>query len=246
MKHRVLLVGVLFCLAHVSLGETWTLVDKQNREIVVDQLFYDGVNLSVRREGDYRKVKIRPDMLSKRCWAELNKRMAKDAKISLEVVRRTKTSTDSDRSSTTGYYTYSSEEKEVKKVNYFEMNLCSSSHFVSDLTIEYFIISDEEVDCGVLSESVSFAESLEAQVSKAISHREYSYKSSYGYKYERKYGDSKAGIVVFVYNTEGEVVAQFATSNKLLDEFRTMQRGLRSRMKSAGGTEQMTIDKDLL
>jgi hypothetical protein len=228
--------------------------------MVVDQLFYDGVNLSVRRVGSYNKMKISPDVLSKKCWAELSKRMAEEAKISLEVVRRTKTSTDTDRSSTTGYYTYSSEEKEVKKMNYFEMSMRSSSHFVSDLRIEYFIISEEEVDCGVLSEKVSFAEPLEAQVSKAISSREYSYKSSYGYQYERKYGDRKAGIVVFVYNATDEVVAQFATSNKLLDEFRGLERALRSKMKSSSGkkkkksdggaapsvSEQITIDKDLL
>lgn len=215
------------------LAETWTLEDKQGREIVVDQLFYDGVNLSVRREGAYNKMKIPPEMLSKKCWEDLSQSMSEDANISLEVVRRTKTSTDTDRNTTQGYYTYSSEEKEVKKMNHFEMSMRSSSHFESQLKVEYFIISDREVDCGVLSKTVSFAEPLELAVSKAVSHTEYNYKSSYGYKYESKTGDSKAGVVVFVYNTNGDEVAQYASSNKLLDEFRSYERSLRAKMKPA-------------
>lgn len=227
-------MGICLCLTQVLVGETWTLTDTKGREIVVDQLFYDGVNLSVRRVGAYNKMKIKPDMLSKKCWAELNESMAKTAAISLEVVRRTKTSTDTDRRTDSGYYTYSSEEKEVKKTNHFEMSLGSSSHFVSDLTIEYFIISQEEVDCGRIKDKVSFSEPLETSVSKAISHKEYNYKSSYGYNYSHKYGDSKAGAVVFVYDTDGKKVAEYATSNKLMDEFQGMERALRSEMNGSG------------
>ena len=260
MKFRILLLGALLCLGQMLSAETWTLTDTQGRDIVVDQLFYDGVNLSVRRVGAYNKMKIPPEMLSKKCWGELSESMAKDAKISLEVVRRTKTSTDTDRSTSTGYYTYSSEEKNVKKMNYFEMSLGSSSHFVSELRIEYFIISEDEVDCGTLSKQVSFAEPVETQVSKSVSHTERNYKSSYGYSSSYKYGDSKAGAVVFVYNATGDVVAQYATSNKLLDEYRGMENALRSRLKGSGKKnkkkkgergepaedKQLTIDKDLL
>jgi hypothetical protein len=85
---------------------------------------------------------------------------------------------------------------------------------------------------------------LEITVSKAISHTEYNYKSSYGYNYSHKSGDSKAGAVIFVYNSADKVVAQYATSNKLLDEFKGMERALRSKMKS--GKKQITIDKDNL
>lgn len=251
----MILMSLCLCLSQVLFGETWTLTDTKGRDLVVDQLFYDGVNLSVRRVGAYQKMKISPDTLSKKCWAELNESMAKTALISLEVVRRTKTSTDSDRDNNYGYS--SSVEKQVKKTNYFEMSLCSSSYFVSDLTIEYFIISEEEVDCGRLLEQVSFAEPVETSVSKKISHTEYEYKSSYGYNYNRKDGDSKAGAVVFVLDPDGKEMAQYATSKKMLDEFRGMERGLRSRMDSSskkkkkGGSgqpavEQMTIDKDLL
>ncbi len=148
MKHLILFFGALLCFVQMVRAETWTLVDKQDRPIVVDQLFYDGVNLSVRRVGAYNKMKISPDLLSEKCWAELNESMANTAVIELEVVRRTKTSTDTDRSNNYGYST--SEEKEVKKMNHFEMSLGSSSHFVSDLRVEYFIISEEEVDCGRL------------------------------------------------------------------------------------------------
>jgi len=240
------------CLVQALCAETWTLTDKQGRKMEVDQLFYDGKDLSVRRVGAYNKLKISPDLLSEKCWEELNRTMAKEAKLSLEVVRRTKTSTDSERSSTTGYYTYSSEKKQVRKMNQFEISMRSSSHFVNDVKIEYFIISDEEVDCGVLSESASFAEPVEASVFKAISHTEHSSKSSYGYKYKYKSGDSKAGVVVFVRNADDEVVAEFATSNKQLSEFRGLEPALRSKWKSKLGAvasvsgKQVTIDKDLL
>jgi hypothetical protein len=252
MRHLILFFGVLLCFTQIVRAETWTLVDKQDREIVVDQLFYDGVNLSVHRVGAYNKIKIPPDMLSKQCWTELNQSMAKEATISLEVVRRTKTSTDSDRNNTSGYYSYSSEEKSVRKLTFFDMSLKSSSHFVSEVAIEYFIISEDEVDCGRLSEQVSFAEPLDTSVSKAISHTERNYKSSYGYSYSYKDGDSKASAVVLVYDAAGDKVAEYATSNKLLDEFRGMERGLRSRMnsgkgnKKSGEQKQITIDRDLL
>ena len=236
------MLGISLCFGQLLLAETWTLTDATGRELVVDQLFYDGVNLSVRRVGAYNKMKISPDTLSKECWAELNESMAKAAVIELEVVRRTKTSTDSDRNNYYGYY--SREEKKVQKMNHFEMSLRSSSHFETDLTIEYFIISEEEVDCGRLSEGVSFSEPLETSVSKAISHTEYEYKSSYGYQYNSKSGDSKAGAVIFVLDADGKEMAQYATSNQLLDEFRGMERALRSKMKSA--KEQITIDRDLL
>tara|TARA_B110001469_G_C9610433_1_gene303654 strand:+ start:132 stop:902 length:771 start_codon:yes stop_codon:yes gene_type:complete len=256
MKCLILLIGAV-CFGQLLFGETWTLVDTKGRELVVDQLFYDGVDLSVRRVGAYNKMKVSPDALSKECWVELNEAMAKAAVIDLEVVRRTKTSTDSDRTANSGYYTYSREEKEVQKLTRFEMNLRSSSHFISNLTIEYFIISEEEVDCGRILKSVSFAAPLETSVSKAISHTEYNYKSSYGYNHTYKNGDSKAGAVIFVFDADGKEIAQYATSTKLLDEFRGMQRGLRSRMDSSekkkkkGGSgqsavEQMTVDKDLL
>ena len=245
MTFRILLLGILLGSGQVFAAETWTLTDRQGREIVVDELFYDGVELSVRRVGDYHKIKIAPELLSKKCWAELNKSMAKDAMITLEVVRRTKTSTDTERNTSTGYYTYTDEEKEVMKVNYFEMSLGSSSHFVSDLQIDYFIISDDEVDCGSLSEQVSFAEPVETQVSKAISHTERSFKSSYGYKYESKSGDSKAGVVVLVRNAADDLVAEYASSNKLLDEFRGMERALRAQWEAdeSSGGGQVTLLK---
>ena len=256
MKCLILLIGAV-CFGQLLFGETWTLVDTKGRELVVDQLFYDGVDLSVRRVGAYNKMKISPDTLSKECWAELNESMAKTAAISLEVIRRTKTSTDTDRDSTSGYYTYSSEKKKIQKMSYFEMSLRSSSYFETSLMIEYFIISEDEVDCGRISKKISFSEPVETSVSKAISHTEYEYKSSYGYKYSRKSGDSKAGVVVFVLDADGKEMARYATSNKLLDEFQSLERGLRSRMngsnesKGNGGSgqsavEQMTIDKDLL
>ncbi len=251
-------MSLCLCLGQVLLGETWTLEDTKGRELVVDQLFYDGVNLSVRRVGAYNKMKISPDTLSKKCWAELNESMAKAAVIELEVARRTKTSTDSDRTTDSGYYTYSREEKEVRKMTHFEMSLRSSSHFMTALTIEYFIISEEEVDCGRIAKGVSFAAPLETSVSKAISHTEYNYKSSYGYNHSYKDGDSKAGAVIFVLDADGKEMAQYATSNRLLDEFRGMERSLRSRMNNSnrknqkggagqsGGKKQMTIDRDLL
>ncbi|CAA6677515.1 MULTISPECIES: hypothetical protein [unclassified Lentimonas] len=261
MMLRILLLGALLGYGQMFAAETWTLTDKQGRDIVVDKLFYDGVELSVRRVGAYNKIKIAPELLSKKCWAEISKEMAKDARITLEVVRRTKTSTDTDRNTSTGYYTYTDEEKEVKKANYFEMNLGSSSHFVSDLRVEYFIISEGEVDCGRLFEQVSFAEPVETQVSKVVSHTERSFKSSYGYSSSYKSGDSKAGIVVLVYNTAGDVVAEYATSNKLMEEYRGMANSLRNRMKAKPSKKknknksspgepvahkQVTFDKDLL
>ena len=261
MKLRILLCGVLLSCGQLSAAKTWTLIDKQGRDIVVDQLFYDGVSLSVRRVGEYNKMKITPDLLSPKCWAEISKEMATDARITLEVVRRTKTSTDTDRATSSGYYsTYTNEEKQVKKTNYFEMSLGSSSYFESDLRIEYFIISEKEVDCGRIIERVSFAEPTEVQVSKSVSHTERNYKSSYGYSSSYKYGDSKAGIVVLVYNVAGEMVAEYATSNKLMDEYRGMANSLRTKMKpprkkkdgkkSRPGEPvvhtQMTFDKDVL
>jgi hypothetical protein len=59
-----------------------------------------------------------------------------------------------------------------------------------------------------------FAEPVETSVSKKISHTEYEYKSSYGYNYNRKDGDSKAGAVVFVLDPDGKEMAQYATSKK--------------------------------
>ncbi|MFQ3224905.1 MAG: hypothetical protein ACI8Z5_001157 [Lentimonas sp.] len=97
MVRAGIVLGALLCLGQMLPAEMWTLTDKQGRDMEVDQLFYDGVNLSVRRVGAYNKIKIAPDLLSKQCWAELSEDMAKDAKITLEVVRRTKTSTDADR-----------------------------------------------------------------------------------------------------------------------------------------------------
>ena len=258
MRWLILLIGTLYCFGQCLYGETWSLVDTKGREIVVDQLFYDGVHLSVRRVGAYQKLKIRPDTLSKECWAELNESMAKTAAISLEVIRRTKTSTDTDRDSTSGYYTYSSEKKKIQKMSYFEMSLRSSSYFETSLMIEYFIISEDEVDCGRISKKISFSEPVETSVSKAISHTEYEYKSSYGYKYSSKAGDSKAGVVVFVLDVDGKEMARYATSNKLLNEFQSLERGLRSRMNGSNGSkgnggsrqsaavDQMTVDKDLL
>ncbi|MFT5825467.1 MAG: hypothetical protein ACI8ZW_000960 [Yoonia sp.] len=113
------------------------------------------------------------------------------------------------------------------------------------------------MDCGKLSKQVSFAETVEAQVSKAVSHTEYNFKSTYGYSSSYQSGDSKAGAVMFVYNASGDVVAQYATSNKLLDEYRGMENALSSRMKGSSrknkngaresaGNPQMTIDQDLL
>ena len=130
-------------------------------------------------------------------------------------------------------------------MNHFEMSLSSSSYFVTDLKIEYFIISREEVDCGRVLEKISFSKPLETRVSKALSHSEYNYKSSSGYKYSSKDGDSKAGAVIFVYNSADEVVAQYATSNKLLDEFRGMERALRDNMKSEN-KQRLTIHKNNL
>ncbi|MGB0258684.1 MAG: hypothetical protein ACPGES_08535 [Coraliomargarita sp.] len=217
MNIRLCIIVFTALCSALSAGETWTLTNKKNQSIEIDYIFYDGDQLSCRKVGGINKFKISPNDLTKECWETIQKSMGDNAVLDLEVSRRTKTSTDTDRSSYSGYYsTYTHERKDTEKLNMFSLELTSSSHFSSKVIIETFIFAGNEVKYSQIPAEVSMRKPFEKVLEQMMKSTEYSSKSSYsGTYYKSEYGDDKASIGVIVLNGRGEEVAEFASSGKI-------------------------------
>lgn len=223
----------LFVSGHVLSAETWTLESKDGRSIDVDYLFYDGVDLTIQRVGDYRKINLTPDQLSEKCWKGIEKEFAAKAAIDLEVTRKTKTSTETERQSYSGYYdTYSSSRKEIEKINRFIIELSSSSYFNSKITIEYFIFADGEVEYGRIPAELSMRKPYETQVEKTLESTTYKSSSTYyGTYYKSGTDDSSANIGVILLNSDGEEIEEYASSEKLRENMHGMKQKFRENYK---------------
>ncbi len=246
MKGGICILLVALCGA-LSAGETWTLTNQKNQSIEVDYIFYDGVQLSCRKVGSVNKFKLSPNDLSKECWKEIQASFGNSAVIDLEVSRRTKTSSDTDRTSYSGYFsTYSHERKDIEKLNLFTIELSSSSHFASEVTIETFIFADGEVEYGRIPATVSMRESFETVVEKMMESTEYSSKSSYsGTYYKSEYGDDKAYLGVIVLNGRGEEIADYASSGKIKSRMHAIKHSERQSFKPKGGGKETNKKKSV-
>lgn len=245
MRFSAILLSFMAMALPPVAADTWTLEDKEGRSIEVEELFYDGKELSFRRVGGYRKHSISPDTLSKKSWDDLSTEMGKKANIRLDVNRTTKTNTDSSKSHSY-YSTY--KRTEVSKLNRFEIEISSISYFPTDLKIKYFIFSDDEIDYGHIFKQVAFRDPLKFELSKALSHREYQRKSSLGSNYKRKYGSSKAGMILFILNADGDELARHTTSKALFDDYEFLKSNLNKRLDQLPGDKDArdSIDRDLL
>lgn len=199
--------------------ETWTLTSKDGRSIEADYIFYDGVQLSFRKVGGMNKIKIDPSLLSDQSWKELQNDFSKEAKIDLEVTRRTKTSTDTDRRSYSGYYdTYTHTTKEIEKLNLFYVEVESSSHFETALTVEYFIFHQESIEYGRIPAKVSLRKPFETVLEKTTAGSTYSSSyAGYGTYYKSGSGATTAEAAVILLDTEGNEINSYANSTKLMD-----------------------------
>ncbi|WP_148216311.1 hypothetical protein [Coraliomargarita akajimensis] len=234
-------------MASYATAETWTLTDRQGRSIVVEEIFYDGVNLSIRRVDDYRKIKLNPKLLTDECWQGLNREFGSAVKLRMEVTRRTKTSSDRDRqvNYTSFSYTHSTEQKDIQKRTIYDIEIRSPSYFSSDVRVEYFIFSDEEVDYGRESRIAKINEPILLSVSKTLEKSERSYSSTYsGTYYKRESGNTKADVVVRVYNLEGALICEYTTSQKVKDRFLGLESLLKQRMGTSATVAQQSTDLD--
>lgn len=216
--------------AQMLSAETWTLESKDGRSIEVDYLFYDGVDLTIQRVGDYRKINLTPDQLSEKSWKSIEKEFAAKAAIELEVTRQTKTSTATERENHDSYYTTT--RKETAKINRFIIELSSSSYFNSKVTIEYFLFADGEVEYGRIPAELSMRKPFETQVEKTLEST--SYKSSYsdyGTYYSSSSGDKSASIGVILHNAEGDEIEEYASSEKLKEHMNSIKHKLRDSYK---------------
>lgn len=224
---KILYVFMFFCVSVQMLSaETWTLESKDGRSIEVDYLFYDGVDLTIQRVGDYRKINLTPDQLSEKSWKSLEKEFSAKAAIELEVTRKTKTSTEIERDKYSSYYTHT--RKEIEKINRFIIELSSSSYFNSKVTIEYFIFVDGEIDYGRIPAELSMRKPFQTHVEKTLEST--SYKSSsfdFGTYYSSSSGDSSASIGVILHNAEGEEIEDYASSEKLREYMHSIKQKLR-------------------
>lgn len=219
----------LYVSAQILSAETWTLESRDNRTIEVDYLFYDGVDLTIQRVGDYRKINLTPDQLSEKCWKEIEKEFSAKAAIELEVTRKTKTSTETERENYSGYYdTYTSSRKEIEKINRFIIDLSSSSYFNSKVTVEYFIFTDGEVEYGRVPAELSMRKPFQTQVEKTLASTTYKSSSTYyGTYYKSGTDDSTASIGVILLNSEGEEIEEYASSEKLRESMHSIKNKLR-------------------
>ncbi|MDP4610809.1 MAG: hypothetical protein NWT02_06440 [Opitutales bacterium] len=228
---KIFYIFVFLCVSVQMLSaETWTLESKDGRSIEVDYLYYDGVDLTIQRVGDYRKINLTPDQLSEKSWKNIEKEFSAKAAIELEVTRQTKTSTATEHENHDSYYTTT--RKETAKINRFIIELSSSSYFNSKVTIEYFIFVDGEVEYGRIPAELSMRKPFETQVEKTLAST--SYKSSfsdYGTFYSSTSGDSSASIGVILHNAEGDEIEDYASSEKLKEHMHSIKQQLRDSYK---------------
>ncbi len=238
MKRSVIYVFICMIFGVLNAAETWTLTNKKNQSIEVDYIFYDGQQLSCRKVGAMNKFKISPDDLSKDSWSVIQESFGNSAVIDLEVSRRTKTSTDKSRSSYSGYYTYTNERKDTEKLNLFDIELSSSSHFTSKVTIETFIFAENEVEYRQIPAKVSMRQSFETVLEKLMNNTEYRATSSYsGTYYKSEHGDDKAYIGVIVLNGSGEEIAEYASSGKIKARMHSVKNEQRTKFKSKSSVQ---------
>lgn len=234
MKRFVFFLGIiLFAQIRVNAGETWTLTDKSGRSIEVDYLHYNGVELTVQRLNDYRKLKISPDTLDSKCWKKLNDEFGANAAIRLEVERTTKTDRDTQRTNYSGYYYgYTQKIEDVQKLSRFTIELRSSSYFESEISLIYYILSSDGLDVGKVTELVSLPKPLNTTFSKMLEKRERSSSDTYwGTYYRSTSGDTKADFVAMVYNTAGELIADYSTSVKAKEYVLSVESAVARKLK---------------
>lgn len=224
---RYFLVILLLPISQIS-AETWTLTDKKGRSIEVEDLAYNGTELYFKRVGDYRQMSITPDLLTEKSWNAIVTEFGKQATIKLEVDRSTKTKRDSE--TTYSSLSYTSKSLDVTRLNEFEIEISSTSFFQTDLKIVYFIFAEDQIDYGQTFKEVSRNNPIKIQLSKTLSHQEYKSSSTYGYNYKRKYGSSKAGLVVHVFNVDGDEMNQAATPTSVSKDYEFFEAALKKKL----------------
>lgn len=220
MSRLYILLLVLFAAQFASAEkDTWTLTSKDGRSVEADYIFYDGVELTFRKLGGMHKLKLDPALLDEKSWLALQDDFSKQAKIDLDVTRRTKTSTETDRRSSTGYYdTYTHTTKEIEKLNLFYVEVESSSHFETAFTVEYFIFHEDSIEYGRIPAKVSLREPFETVLEKTTEGSTYSSSyTGYGTYYKSGSGAQTAEAAVYLLDSEGNEIEKFANSNKLME-----------------------------
>lgn len=245
-KIRIVSALVLSAFSSICVADVWTLIAQDGRKIDVDYIHYDGVELSIQRVGDYRQLKLSPDTLDPKCWKDLNQEMGATASIRMEVERRTKTDRETDRRSYSGYYYgYSRKVEEVQKLTQFTVELSSSTYFESELSIIYYILSSDGLDVGKVTTKISMPQPFEGTFSKMLEKTERSSSDTYwGTYYRSTSGDTKADFVVMVYNQEGDLVADYASSAKSKEYIRSVESQVARKLKlgSKKNLEMRSVD----
>lgn len=220
MSRLYILILLIFTAQFASAAkETWTLTSKDGRSVEADYIFYDGVQLTFRKVGGMNKIKIDPDLLDEKSWKALQNDFAKEARLDLNVTRRTKTSTDTDRQSYSGYYdTYTHTTKEIEKLNLFYVEVESSSYFETELEVEYFIFQSDSIEYGRIPAKVALGKPFETVLEKTTEGKSYSSSyGGYGVYYKSGGGAQTAEAAVFLLDKEGNEINSFANSNKLME-----------------------------
>lgn len=236
----ILLLALLAAQFASAAKETWTLTSKDGHSIEVDYIFYDGVQLSFKKVGGMNKIKIDPSLLNEKSWKALQADFSKKAKIDLEVTRRTKTSTDTDRQSYSGYYdTYTHTTKEIEKLNLFYVEVESSSHFETALTVEYFIFHKESIEYGRIPAKVSLREPFETVLEKTTAGSTYSSSyAGYGTYYRSGSGATTAEAAVILLDSDGNEINSYANSTKLMNFTNRIKAKKREEYAKADGTKK--------
>lgn len=169
--------------------------------------------------GGLNKIKIDPDLLDEKSWQTLQDDFSKKASLDLNVTRRTKTSTETDRQSYSGYYdTYTHTTKEIEKLNLFYVEVESSSYFETELEVEYFIFQSDTIEYGRIPAKVSLAKPFETVLEKTTEGKTYSSSyAGYGTYYRSGGAAQTAEAAVFLLDSEGNEISSFANSNKLME-----------------------------
>lgn len=199
--------------------ETWMLTSRDGRSVEADYIFYDGEELTFRKLGGMHKLKLDPALLDEKSWKMLQDDFSQKAKIDLNVTRRTKTTTDTDRKSYSGYYdTYTHTTKDVEKLNLFYVEVKSSSYFETSVVVEYFIFHSDSIEYGRIPAKVSLRKPFETVLEKTTEGRTYSSSYvGYGTYYKSGTAAQSAEVAVFLLDSDGNEVNSFANSNKLMD-----------------------------
>jgi hypothetical protein len=207
----VFLAFIIVSVVHAS--ESYKLVSKDGREIIVSKPFYDGEELKVTRDSDGRTVRLNPSLLTPESWQNLNQEVTARMGLSLDV-RPVSHRKDKETEWKTSWGSHDSTYTVDRS---FQIRVSSTSYFEKPITIAaYFVTGRDTLNVELVKHKLTRNNPV-TYITTGSAEQKVLHLAALGLTYSEGQDVSSTDMTVVVEHADGTIAETYTTNKSALD-----------------------------